>query len=105
MAITDPKAVRFCNEQIRPSCDKLTQFYWFIKAVKQEYLATPGLATAIPSSASEVVADGADTDGRTQITGADVQAALTHLNTLIASLEANNAAMLNLFHKIAVNIH
>jgi hypothetical protein len=103
--ITDPSAVKFCNEQIRPSADKLVQLYWFLKAVKQQYLANPALATLIPNDGTAVVVDGSAQDGRIQITGADAQAIITNLNSLITSLEATSNAMLNVFSKAAVNIH
>ena len=100
--ITDPTAVLFCNTQVRPGADKTCQFYWWMKALKQQYLANPNLASLISSDASLVV-DGSAQDGRTPITGADVQAFLTNVNTFLTSLEANNAAILNVFAKIAVN--
>lgn len=103
--ITDPTAVRFCNEQVRPAADRLVQLYWWLKAVKQEYIATPALASSIPNDATATVVDGSATDGRTTITGADVQATLADLNSLITSLEATSSAMLNRFYKVAVNIH
>lgn len=103
--IIDPSAVRFCNEQIRTSADKLVQLYWYLKAVKQLYLATPSLATSLPNDGTAIVIDGSATDGRGQLTGADVQAIITNLNSLITSLEATSGAMLNTFNKAAVNIH
>lgn len=103
--ITDPAAVKFCNEQLRPASDKLIQFYWWLKAVKQTYTANPALATALVNDGTAFVMDGSDTDGRPRITGADVQTIITQLNNLITSLEANSNLILNTFSKAAVNIH
>ena|SRR5579862_247938 len=100
--ITDPSAVLFCNTEVRPGADKTMQFYWWMKALKQEYLANPNLATLITNDTSLVV-DGSATDGRTPITGADVITFLTNVNTFITSLEANSAAILNNFAKISPN--
>jgi hypothetical protein len=101
--VTDPSAVLFCNGQVRPGADKTMQFYWWMKALKQEYLANPNLATLLPNDATALVVDGSATDGRTPITGADVQLFLTNINTFITSLEANSSALLNNFAKISVN--
>ena len=100
--ITDPTAILFCNTQVRTGADKTMQFYWWMKALKVEYLANPNLATLLPNDSSPVL-DGSATDGRTPITGADVQAFLTNVNTFITSLEANSSAILNNFAKISVN--
>jgi hypothetical protein len=100
--ITDPTAVNFSNTQVRAGADKTMQFYWWMKALKTEYLANPNLATLLPNDASLVV-DGSATDGRTPITGADVQSFLTNVNTFITTLEANSSVILNNFAKISVN--
>jgi hypothetical protein len=100
--ITDPTAVRFCNEQVRVAADKTVQFYWWCKQLKVEYVANPSLATLIPNDSSPLI-DGAAQDGRTVLTGADVNAVLTNINALITSLEANSSAILNIFAKVAVN--
>ena len=100
--ITDPTAVSFCNGQVRVGADKTMQFYWWMKALKVMYLANPALATLITNDASLIV-DGSAQDGRTPITGADVNAFLTNVNTFITSLEANSSAILSNFAKISVN--
>jgi hypothetical protein len=100
--ITDPTAVNFSNTQVRAGADKTMQFYWWMKALKVEYLANPNLATLFPNDASLVV-DGSATDGRTPITGADVQSFLTNVNSFISTLEANSSVILNNFAKISVN--
>jgi len=46
--IIDPTAVAFCNQEIRPSADRLMQFYWWCKSLKVAYLANPALATNLP---------------------------------------------------------
>ena len=102
--ITDPAAVKFSNEQVRPAADKAVQFYWWLKAVQAQYNAAPSLASNLPNDSS-VVVDGSAQDGRNQITGADVNAVLTQLAALITSFEANNSAILKVFSKVAVNIH
>jgi hypothetical protein len=99
--ITDPSAVKFSNEQVRPAADRIMQFYWFCKGLKVQW-TSQNLAALIPNDASLMV-DGSAQDGRTQITGADVNVLLSNLNTFINSLEANTNLMLNQFGKVAVN--
>ncbi len=102
--ITDPTAVLFCNAQVRPTADRIVQLYWWAKTVKQLFLANPTLATLLPNDTS-VVVDGSATDGRTQITGADVNSLITNVNAFITSMEATSGALLNAYTKVAVNTH
>jgi hypothetical protein len=100
--ITDVNAVKFCNEQVRPSADRIMQFYWWCKGLQIQW-TSQGLAAKIPNDATAQVIDGAATDGRTQITGADVITLLSNLQSLITSLEANSNLVLNQVAKLAVN--
>lgn len=99
--ITDGSAVRFSNEQIRPACDKIMQFYWFCKELKVQFTAQ-GLGSLFPNDIS-VIVDGSPADGRTSITGADVNVALANMTTIINLMEAGSNILLNQFGKIAVN--
>src|ERR1017187_1410051 len=101
--MVDPSAILFCNGQVRPGADRTMQFYWWMKALKIEYLANPNLAALIPNDSTAIVIDGAAVDGRTVITGADVQVFLANVNGFITSLEANSGVILSNFAKIAVN--
>ena len=101
--ITDSTAVNFVNTQVRAGADKTMQFYWWMKALKVAYASNPNLATLLANDATATVVDGSATDGRTPITGADVQSFLMNVNTFINTLEANSSALLNNFSKIAVN--
>ena len=56
----------------------------------------------IPNTAA-VIVDGSETDGRQQITGANVHQLHGHLAEMVADMEANNNAKLNIALKIAVN--
>ena len=73
--ITDPVAVTFCNESIRPLCDRLVTAYYALERLKSEWLAA-GLQTSIPNDASALI-DGAPGDGRVGLTGADIHAVKT----------------------------
>ncbi len=95
MAITDPTAVDYINGKIRPMANNLAQMYYMSKAIIDEYVERGGTAF-IPNSPTEVVDDGADTDGRPIITGRNVtEFGLILINDLVAMLEANGKAKLN----------
>jgi len=49
------------------------------------------------------VIDGSATDGRSVLTGADVNALAGQVSAFIAGMEANANANLNIIHKVAVN--
>lgn len=100
MAITNPQAVKFCNEKIRPSADRYAQLYWVAKIILTEWNAA-GMATLIPNTA-DVVEDGSPNDGRTPITGAMVNGFKNNLQLLVNDLEANSAVKLNGLSQIAV---
>jgi hypothetical protein len=102
MAITNPQAVTFCNEKIRPVADRYAQLYWFAKMVLTEWNST-GMSAIIPNQGGETVVDGSETDGRTPISGAHVNGMITNLQLLVNDLEANSNAKLNGLSQIAVN--
>ena len=102
--ITDPEAVRFCNEKVRVAADKLAQAYHFAKQVTQEWTAN-NLGETIAYDNSDLVVDGSETDGRHPISGVDVNNLITRLNELQTDYEANANAKLNTILNIAVNTH
>jgi len=99
--ITNPEAVRFCNERVRVAADKLATAYLFAKAVSAEWYAN-NLGELLPVSADPVI-DGSAADGRHPITGNDVSNLITRLSELVADYEANDNAKLNTILGIAVN--
>ena len=101
--ITDPEAVRFCNEQVRVGADKLAQMYYAAKAIKDEWIANPNLATLIAFDNPDDVVDGSATDGRHPISGIEVNNLITRLGELITDMEAGGNAKLNTVLAVAVN--
>lgn len=99
--ITNPQAIKFCNEKVRPASDRYAQLYWYAKALIQSWNAD-GLSSAIPNNA-DTVNDGGDVDGRGVITGAMVNGLITNLTALVADLEASSNLKLNGLTKLAVN--
>jgi len=99
--ITNPQAVKFCNERVRVAADRFGQLYWWSKIVAQEWTAQ-GIGALIPNDAS-VVMDGSATDGRPIITGADVNTLAARVAEFVALLEAGGKEKLDQISKIAVN--
>ena len=101
MAITNPQAVKFCNEQARTKADLYAQAYYAFKALVDTWSAQ-NIGAVIPNTA-DVVEDGSISDGRTQITGAMVNGLIANCTAFIADLEASGKLKLNGLLKIAVN--
>lgn len=99
--ITDPQAIKFCNEQIRPIADRFMQLYWAGKSAAADFTADD-LAGLFPNDDS-IVVDGSAQDGRTPITGADVNIMLSHINAYAADMEATSNLKRNQIDKVAVN--
>lgn len=104
MAVTDPSAIAFINSRVRPLADLRAKLYNLGVMVAAEFTAK-GLATLIPNDSS-VVNDGSQSpsgDGRTSITGADVNVLLALSNTYIAGMQASSSLTLNQTLKVSVN--
>lgn len=99
--ITNPEAVRFCNEKARVLADLATRYYYTSLALLNEWDAT-GMGATIPNTA-DVVADGSDVDGRSRITGAMVHGLHDHVQAMVADLGANNNLKLDTLLQIEVN--
>lgn len=84
MAITNAEAVRFSNEFTRVWADAAVTLYDTSKAYRDYWDARAHLSPLFPDSAAEVVADGADADGRPKMTGQLVQAAYQQALTVVA---------------------
>ena len=99
MAITDPVAIKFCNEKIRPAANLLAQLDTFAGAILNEWTALGG--TALVPNTSAVVQDGAAPDGLTSaggdgrpvITGAKVNNIINRLTALRATASNSGLAM------------
>ncbi len=101
MAITNPQAIRFANEEVRRIADLEAQLYFATKAFLAEWTAQ-GIGALIPNTA-EVLTDGSLQDGRAEITGAKVNGLVNYLTARATDLEANSNQKLNVLLQIAVN--
>jgi hypothetical protein len=99
--ITNPVAVTFCNEKVRPIADRYAQLYWLSKIFITEWNAN-NLGAIIPNTA-DTIDDKGDLDGRGLITGAMVNGLKTNLQAVITDLEASSNLKLNGLSVIAVH--
>lgn len=101
MSITNPEAVRFCNERVRPAADATAQLYYQLKALKDEWFAA-SMGDLITVEGGGID-DGSDLDGRHGITGTDVINLITRAIELVNDYEANSNAKLNTIINVAVH--
>lgn len=99
--ITDPGAILFCNEVVRPLADEVAQIYSSIQLFASLW-AAKGMTTLIPNDPTANIIDGATTDGRTPITGEDVNTMLALASTLITMATGTSGQMSTVL-KVAVN--
>ncbi len=110
--ITDPVAVRFCNERARPMADKLVALYKDMRVFMAEWV-TQEKMKLVPASA-DLIDDGSvaaptstnfqQADGRRPITGQEVNDLANIVGGLITAIEANNNAQLDMVVKVAVQL-
>jgi hypothetical protein len=101
MPINNPEGVSFSNGRIRPAADKAAQFYYFAKAVYQEWTAND-MGSILTVGGGEIE-DGSTTDGRHVITGNDATNVIVRLGEFVADMEANGGAKLNTLLAVAVH--
>jgi hypothetical protein len=88
--VTDPEAIRFVSEQIRPLCEAARALNVRIDAMTTAWFA--GLNADFPNDSS-AVDDGREDEGVSRLTGANVNSAV---GNLIAMKAASNSEILSL---------
>jgi hypothetical protein len=88
MAITNPEAIRFVNEQVRPLCEEARALMARIGAAQTLWFS--GVNGNVPNDAT-LLADGRDADGSSRLTGAHINSAV---GNLIAIAAASNAQII-----------
>ncbi len=101
--ITNVEAIKFCNEQVRPFADQYGGLIFAAQKISDAWTAK-GIGALVPNTA-DLLADGAVTgpDGRTPISGAEINAFATNVAAFLASVNASSGAVKNAILKIAVN--
>jgi hypothetical protein len=80
--ITDPQAIKFCNEIIRPISEQLRALRANIDAATFSW--NGGISAMIPNTADPII-DNREGDGVSRLTGADVRALVTALGSVKAA--------------------
>jgi hypothetical protein len=99
--ITNIQAVTFCNQQVRPMADTMAQLYFTAKSIVAFWNAN-SMSALIPNT-TDVVIDGAATDGRQLLTAQAATAIITEAQAVIAHYEATANAVLNQVKQVSVN--
>jgi len=99
--ITDPQAIKFSNERIRPAADSLGKLYYAAKSILNDWYAQQ-VSTVLPNT-DVTLDDGSQTDGRNTVSGADLTNVINRLSEFVADCEADSNAKLNTILKVAVN--
>lgn len=88
MAITNPEAIKFVNEQIRPLCEEARAFNARVTAMQTKW--NSGINALFPNDTT-ALDDGRDAEGVSRLTGANVQQAV---GSLLAMLTASNSQII-----------
>lgn len=99
--ITDPQAIRFVNEKIRPLADTMCRAYRTARDIVAEWKAK-GIDKLFPNDGSAII-DGRIAEGVTQLTDKDILAILAVAEEIISLAETNNNAVGDQVLRVAVN--
>ena len=83
MAITNPEAIRFVSEQIRPLCEKIRAIKCQLVSMKADWDGHVGALIPNDTSALE---DGRESEGVSRLTGADINNTRNTLAGLITAI-------------------
>ena len=86
MAVTDPRAIKFVNEEIRPLAELARKFVAKVDNTETSWFA--GISALIPNDAGEAIEDGREVEGVSRLTGADVNSLMS---IIIAMRNAQNS--------------
>lgn len=89
MSITDPLAVSFSNQSIRPLCERVRSLKSEIDAAVVDWFG--GRSSLFPND-STVLSDGRVAEGVSILTGADITGVITQLLALQTALNQSGVA-------------
>lgn len=91
MAITDPEAIKFVNQYIRPMCENIR----YMKARGDDFAVKwAQISSDFPNDANEAVEDGRDAEGISRLTGADINAVATVFAALLGDIDLAAAGII-----------
>lgn len=70
MAITDPRAIKFCNEFVRPLSERIRDLFEDVARGNQVW--ADEIAALIPNDANEILQDGRTAEGVTILDGSEI---------------------------------
>lgn len=88
MAITDARAVRFCNETLRPLAERLRDVFEDVARAEQAW--TDEIGALIPNDSGQVLDDGRVTQGVSILNGQEINS-LRSVFLQIKNLRAGSA--------------
>lgn len=89
MAITNPEAIRFVNEQVRPLCERVRALMAEISAMRTVW--DSGVSSSFSNNV-DIVEDGRETEGVSRLTALNVTQALSIMGNMSA---ANNSEIIS----------
>ncbi len=102
MAITNPLAIKFSNEDVRPLAERFARLYYSCKSFL-DFWGTNNGDAVFPVSGGPVE-DNSVVDGRTPINSDDVRALKAWAETYVSGLEANSDEKLAVVIKPSVRV-
>ena len=88
MAITDPQAIKFVNEYIRPMCENVR----YMGARGSDFANKwDQIGILFPNDAAEIVEDGREGQGVSRLTGADINAVAGVFTLLLSEISGATA--------------
>jgi len=91
MAITEPEAIKFVNEYIRPMCENIR----YSNARGADFaIKWAGLSGDFPNDPTDIVEDGREAEGVSRLSGADIQAVATVFTQLLSDLTPTGQAII-----------
>ena len=100
--ITNPEAVRFCNDRLRPMADALAVAYYAARSFVDEWDAN-SMNNLITNTNLDTIIDGSSGDGRHHVTGADARRVYDVALAFVTDIEATSRLKLKYLHEVAVN--
>ncbi len=100
--ITNPIAVTFANTELRRFNDHTLANYRTAKQLSIDYTAK-GISAILGATGTDVIVDGAATDGRAPMTVANVNNIMARANEIVADYEANTNIKINQAAAVSVN--
>lgn len=92
MAITNPEAIRFSNEVVRPMAERMRDLIIDLEAIGPE---VDRLLPSIPNDPTEIVEDGREAEGVSRLNGAQINALAQVRAAVLALADAQTRSLIS----------